>query len=264
MSDLDVQIPDVAVIVDKQEPFIVNLLQGDNFSVNVTHGDVYSVVVQNDESLAIHLKDIDEYSVNVTPSEYFNIVLDQPSLVSITTSGLYNASSEYASVSLSSSYAERASYADYAPFPTGSITASSQIIDIIEGSSIQPSSVETNDFRLNAGGVSMVFTGSISTGIFGVSEYVQPFISTQNYSGLTVEYMANRPGASRMGIIIATWSGSAISFTDVSTADVGDTSDINFTFLQFGNQLRLRVNSNGSGSGTWTVQSLFKLFPNVS
>lgn len=126
-------------------------------------------------------------------------------------------------------------------------------------------SVISNEFKLNAGTVSIVFTGSINQGIFGVTEYVQPYISTLKYSGMTVEYLAQRPGACRMGIIMASWLDTAsITFTDISTTDIGDTSDITFRFLSSSNELRLRVNSDGSGSGAWTVQSLFKLFPNLS
>lgn len=126
-------------------------------------------------------------------------------------------------------------------------------------------SVISDEFKLNAGTVSIVFTGSINQGIFGVTEYVQPFISTTQYSGMTVEYLAQRPGACRMGIIMASWLDTAsIVFTDISTTDIGDTSDITFRFLSSSNELRLRVNSNGTGTGAWTVQSLFKLFPNLN
>lgn len=139
-----------------------------------------------------------------------------------------------------------------------------QVLLVIQDNSIQTPSVQSNEFLLNAGMVSITFTGSINTGIFGTSEYIQPFISTQSYSGVSIEYIAQRPGAARMGIIMATWAaGSTLTFTDISTADVGDTSDISFVFLPSGSYYRLRVNSGGTGSGAWTVQSLFKLFPNL-
>lgn len=138
------------------------------------------------------------------------------------------------------------------------------VIAIINSTPINPPQITTNDFQLSAGTVSITFTGSINTGIFGTSEYVQPFISTQSYSGASIEYIAQRPGATRMGIIMATWAaGSTLTFTDISTADVGDTKDISFIFLPSGSYYRLRVNSEGTGTGTWTVQSLFKLFPNL-
>lgn len=138
------------------------------------------------------------------------------------------------------------------------------VLNAIDGQIITPSQVESSTFLLNAGTVSITFTGSINTGIFGTSEYIQPFISTQSYAGASIEYIAQRPGATRMGIIMATWAaGSTLTFTDISTADVGDTGDISFVFLPSGSYYRLRVNSGGTGSGTWTVQSLFKLFPNL-
>lgn len=140
-----------------------------------------------------------------------------------------------------------------------------EILLVISGSDITPNSVKSNNFKLNAGTVSMIFTGSINTGIFGATEYIQPYISTTEYSGMTVEYLAQRPGACRMGIIMASWLNTAsVVFTDISTTDIGDTSDITFRFLSSSNELRLRVNSDGSGSGAWTVQSLFKLFPNLN
>jgi hypothetical protein len=140
-----------------------------------------------------------------------------------------------------------------------------EILLVISESDITPKSVETSEFRLDAGTVSMIFTGSINTGIFGTTEYIQPYISTTQYSGMTVEYLAQRPNACRMGIIMASWLDTAsIVFTDISTTDIGDTSDISFRFLSSSNELRLRVNSDGSGSGAWTVQSLFKLFPNLN
>lgn len=144
------------------------------------------------------------------------------------------------------------------------VSSSAQVILLLSGSDIDVNSVQSKEYRINAGDVSVIMTGSISNGIFGVTEYIHPFISTEEYSGLTVEYMAQRPSATRMGIIMATWNDTEIAFTDVSTADVGDTSDINFAFLRIGNEFRLRVTSTGEGSGAWSVQTLFKLFPNIN
>ncbi len=129
---------------------------------------------------------------------------------------------------------------------------------------ITGSVVKSNEFRLNAGTVHITFTGSINTGIFGVTEDVRPYISTTEYAGTTIDYIAQRPEATRIGMVMATWSGSNVVFTDISTADIGDTKDISFGFVQSGSYFKLRVNSNGSGSGLWTVQSLFKLFPNLN
>lgn len=147
--------------------------------------------------------------------------------------------------------------------PTGSVSSSAQVIEYIFDTDIQPNSVQSNEYKLVAGDVSLTFTGSINSGVFGVTEDVFPYISTIEYSGTSIEYVAQRPGATRIGIILATWSGSNVVFTDVSTADIGDTRDISFAFIKSGDFFKLRVNSFGSGSGAWTVQSLFKLFPNL-
>jgi len=149
---------------------------------------------------------------------------------------------------------------------TGSFTVSGDIIadGDISASAITAPQIVGNEYKLIAGEVSITFTGSINSGVFGVTEDVLPYISTLDYSGTTIEYVAQRTGATRIGMILATWSGSNVVFTDVSTADIGDTKDISFTFIKSGNFFKLRVNSYGSGSGTWTVQSLFKLFPNLN
>lgn len=148
---------------------------------------------------------------------------------------------------------------------TNFVSSSAQVVGLIVNQDIQPRSVESSEFKMDAGTVSITFTGSVNTGIFGATEYIQPYISTTQYSGMTVEYLAQRPGACRMGIIVASWLNTAsITFTDISTTDIGDTSDISFRFLSSSNELRLRVNSEGTGTGAWTVQSLFKLFPNLT
>jgi hypothetical protein len=136
--------------------------------------------------------------------------------------------------------------------------------NVFVGDQVITGSVESNEFKLTAGDVTLDFTGSITTGLFGVSVDIEPPIPLTKYSGASIEYVAQRPGATRMGYILSAWLNSgSISFTEVSTADVGDTRDLTFTFLATNGNFRLRVTSAGLGSGTWTIQSLFKLFPNL-
>lgn len=133
----------------------------------------------------------------------------------------------------------------------------------VTGSIDTTTSVKSREFVLNAGEVSVVFTGSVTSGIFGATEYVHPFIPTSSFMAASVEYVAIRQGALRVGTLMSGWSGSTIMMTDVSTTDIGDTSDIRFTFIQNDGYVKLRVESVGSGSYAWTVQSLFKLFPTL-
>jgi hypothetical protein len=236
MSQFDTGIPNIRVVIREA--------RDENAFI-----DVPNLVVKVERS--------PDYNVNIIPST--QVILRTGSFFNIADLALNAISSSYA---LTASYAENIS--DFAAFPyTGSaeITGSLQIT----GSLTVENIVQSREFKLSAGDVSITFTGSINTGIFGISEYIQPFISTHSFSGASIEYIAQRPGATRMGIIMATWAaGSTLVFTDISTADVGDTSDISFIFLPSGSYYRLRVNSSGSGSGTWTVQSLFKLFPNLN
>jgi hypothetical protein len=80
--------------------------------------------------------------------------------------------------------------------PTGVVSSSVQI-----NTGSFSGSFKGDEFRLNAGNVSLVFTGSINTGIFGSTEYVYPFIPTSSYVGATVEYAASRPGGIRVGMV---------------------------------------------------------------
>lgn len=146
---------------------------------------------------------------------------------------------------------------------SGLVSSSGQIIGYISGSNIVPNKVETNEFKLNAGTATMTFTGSITSGVFGSTEYVYPFLPTASFSGTTIDYIATRQGSARIGVIMALWSGSQLVSTDVSTADIGDTNDITFGVVQADGYTKLRVSSAGSGSYPWTVQTMFKLFPTL-
>lgn len=218
-----------------------------------------------DETLTV---DVPNISVNIQPNSQYSVNVVPNTVVSLRT-GSFNTYADFAGFAYSASVVtvETASYASNSDKLNGkdaSVFATTGSNTFI-GNQIITGSIASDQFKLSAGTVSVVFTGSVSQGIFGVSEYLKPYISTTDFSGMTVEYMAQRPGACRMGIIMATWLNTgSITFTDISTADIGDTSDISFMFLSSSNELRLRVNSNGSGTGAWTVQSLYKLFPNLN
>ena len=169
-----------------------------------------------------------------------------------------------ASIAVSASYATTASYAaNAASVPAGTVSSSAQVVTHVSSSTIVPNRVESNEYKLIAGAVSLTFTGSITSGVFGATEYVLPFIPTSSFCATTVEYVASRVGGLRVGVILAGWSGSNTTVTDISSTDIGDTSDIRFSLVQDGGYIKLRAESVGSGSYAWTVQSLFKLFPTL-
>lgn len=147
--------------------------------------------------------------------------------------------------------------------PDGIVSSSVQTLENISGSDIITNKVESNEFKILAGNVALTLTGSVTTGIFGATELIAPYILTSSFSAATVEYVASRQGGLRVGMILAGWSGSTTTVTDISSTDVGDTSDIRFSLIQDTGYIKLRVESLGSGSYPWTVQSLFKLFPTL-
>jgi hypothetical protein len=210
------------------------------------------------------LLDIPDITVIVEKGDEYKVIVNKANNTVTRTTGSYFTYADVAGLVNTASYAR---YAETSSYSTNFIVDGHSVVtgSLAVTGEITGSSVLSNEYKLNAGTVNITFTGSINTGLFGVTEYVQPYISTTKYSGMTVEYLAQRPGACRMGIIMASWlnTGSVV-FTDISTTDIGDTSDITFRFLSGSDELRLRVNSAGSGSGPWTVQSLFKLFPNLN
>lgn len=133
----------------------------------------------------------------------------------------------------------------------------------VDGPSIlQNISVSTLQVRANEN-TSTLISSSITTGVFNATEIINPPFHVTEYSGILVEYVAQRAGGVRTGMLYGSWSGSSITHTDVSNTDVGDTSDLSFNFIRVGDNILLRAYSEGSGSGAWTIQCLFKMFPNL-
>lgn len=256
LRPIDLGVPDITVVVRENSDANRVLVDVPNISVNIEKSP--------------------DYKVSVQPSSL--IKQRTGSLPSLAVSALFANTASYALITsgtidtaVSSSYAVTASYAQKADsvFPfSGSavITGSLNIVDSanVTGSTITPKFVNSEEFRLRAGNVTLTFTGSVNTGIFGATEFVLPFIPTSSFSAATVEYVASRQGGIRVGMILSAWSGSSTTVTDISSTDVGDTSDIRFSVIQDGGYIKLRVESLGSGSYPWTVQSLFKLFPTLS
>lgn len=260
MSEFDTGIPDITVIIRKNEDTDSIKVDIPDISVAVTSGDSYSVnIVPNTTTISktgsfSSYADIAGFAISAS---FFSGSVEN------TISSSYTTTVSGGTESYIPLWTTENTLGKSLLYQTGSSIIFDGTSFLVTGS-VSSSIIQSNEFKLTAGSVTITYTGSINTGIFGVTEDVYPYISTIEYSGTTIEYVAQRPGATRIGIIMATWSGSSVVFTDVSTADIGDTRDISFGFVKSGDDFKLRVNSNGSGSGTWTVQSLFKLFPNLN
>jgi hypothetical protein len=156
---------------------------------------------------------------------------------------------------------------------TDGFFSSSQQIDIQEIPGIEDyATVFSNSFEgtqqitgsVIFDGASVEISSSLKGGIFNATELIDPLIPVAKYSGVSIEYTAQRATAIRSGIILASWSGSTITHTDVSNTEIGDdTNDLSFNFVRIGDDIRFRAYSQGLGTGEWTVQFLFKMFPNL-
>jgi hypothetical protein len=124
-------------------------------------------------------------------------------------------------------------------------------------------SLISSAIEINGGEANLVITGSVVTGIFDATVNLEPVIPVDIYSGAAIEYTAQRQTAIRTGIIMASWSGSEVTFTDISNSDIGETWDLSFNLLRINDSIRLRAYSLGSGSGGWNIKVLYKLFPNL-
>jgi len=202
-----------------------------------------------------------EYKVTVQAVDSYNTVLVQN-----TTSTVTRNPSIFVDLAASASYASTASVAlSSVGTVTDAITAVTASGMIMPGVAFP---IGTDDTDLESTGQvlsgSVVLSGSTISGVVGETANLDPAIPTSSFLGANVDYRAFRDGAARQGLLLATWLGDGsnlISFTDASSADIGDTSDISFSFIINGENAHLRITSTGSGPDTWTVQTFFRLFP---
>jgi hypothetical protein len=124
-------------------------------------------------------------------------------------------------------------------------------------------SYNVSQLDLVTDGTVITITGSMLTNIFSETAAVHPPLPSTRFSGASIDYNAQRQGAARFGTIMASWSGSSIVYTDNSTADVGETTDLSFNFVKIGDDINLRAYSEGLGTGTWNVSFIITLFPKL-
>ena len=103
----------------------------------------------------------------------------------------------------------------------------------------------------------------MATGVFSETRLIDPIFPVAEYVATQVEYTAQRESEVRTGTLYANWSGSVVEYTDVSAVDIGAGRDLTFDFIIFSGNARLRATSNGTGTDGWTIQTMFKMFPNL-
>ena len=72
---------------------------------------------------------------------------------------------------------------------------------------------------------SLYTTAVISSTTANVSQSLVA-LSTSSYGGVFVDYTANSGSNARAGSIVSVWNGSSINFTETTTLDIGDTSNL--------------------------------------
>ena len=203
--------------------------------------------------------DIPDLRVTITPQSEYKVTIQAVDsyntvLVQNTTSTVTRNPSIFVDFAASASYADTASFA-----LTSAGTASSAVSAITASGMLLPG------IGLPILTGSVILSGSTVTGIISETKVIDPAIPTSSFLGCNVDYRAFRSGAARQGILLATWLGGGsdlISFTDASSADIGDTSDISFDFVITGENAHLRMSSTDlSDTDSWTVQTYFRLFP---
>ena len=160
----------------------------------------------------------------------------------------YPTSASYATNALSSSFAITASYAENAgsSFPyTGSA--------IITGSLIVTGSLSVTDgnFNLSQSSYSNENQGSLGPGAVTLLTD-----ATSSYISAFYNYALTSGSNSRAGQIIAIWNGGSIQHTEVTTQDIGNTSDVYLTASLSGADILLTTVLPTSG---WTIKSVVNL-----
>ena len=205
--------------------------------------------------------DIPDLRVTITPQPEYKVTIQAVDtyhsvLVQNTTSTVTRNASIFVDVAASASFATTASFAI--------VSAGTASVAITADTASMVTTTLLPGVGLPILTGSVILSGSTATGIIGATANLDPAIPTSSFLGVNVDYRAFRSGSARQGILLATWLGGGsdlLSFSDVSAASVGDTSDISFSFILTGANAHLRITSTGSGPDTWTVQTYFRLFP---
>lgn len=294
MSDIKIDIPDITVAVIPDHEYITSVTPSEIYQVDVNVGDIYSVnlqqpdiIVANGSASVYDMAQLAGYAFYAGTASF---ALSSSGGTSVSSS--YSNSSSFAITSISSSYALSTSTASFATSANLANTASYALYaltvaasgaidypnlsasnDLYVGNNLTvgnsaviksiTGSVQSTQVKIYTETSSVYLSASVVSGVYNETRLVNPPISTNSFSGTSIEYTAQRTSDIRSGLIIASWLGNNVTYTDVSNTDIGNTEDLSFNFIKISDDIRLRAVSVGSGSGAWTIQFLFKLFPNL-
>jgi len=80
-------------------------------------------------------------------------------------------------------------------------------------------------------------------------------VSKLTYDAVFFDYVVKKDSNLRAGIVMAVHDGTSVTYTDTSTADLGDTSGVVFTVNISGNDLRLVASVT---TDNWIIKTLLR------
>ena len=100
--------------------------------------------------------------------------------------------------------------------------------------------------------------GKYQSGSLGSGTHTIASVSVTGVDAVFFDYVIkNSTTDMRAGTVMAVTNGSTVEYTDISTADIGDTTRITMISDVSGGNIRLRA-SIDTGSGSWTVRTLIR------
>jgi hypothetical protein len=82
-------------------------------------------------------------------------------------------------------------------------------------------------------------------------------IQTGSYSGAFVNYTAISSSNARAGQLMSVWNSGTASYTETTTTDIGDTSQITFDIIMTGSVARIAVSA--SSTTGWQVKTTLNI-----
>tara|TARA_R110001606_G_scaffold120992_1_gene252913 strand:- start:1301 stop:2884 length:1584 start_codon:yes stop_codon:yes gene_type:complete len=180
------------------------------------------------------------------------------------------------SSNLNANFYGNGTFAGHANAATGFRMASGQAIDFID-SNIGYNSIERNTtlggLQINTGNTASlnildnnnaIFAGSVNVknGLIDAASVTSATATTDvesvvhaTYTAAFFDFVIKNGTNVRAGVVYACHDGTTVSFTETSTVDLGDTSDVTLSVVIVGSNMILRATSTSS---TWTIKSLIR------
>jgi hypothetical protein len=81
-------------------------------------------------------------------------------------------------------------------------------------------------------------------------------VSTGSYRAAFFDYVLNKSTNARAGTVFSVWNGTSVEYTETSTTDIGNTSDVNLSVNLSGGNIVLYASSS---TNDWSMKALARL-----